>query len=81
MPEARDPDRTEAGSLELVERRPGLTDGVVDGADDEALVVAPAAAGERQRREAERERTENSALARTTMGPGRVACTNVTVSL
>lgn len=78
LPEARDPDRAEAGFLELVERRPWMANGVVDCADEEGLVVA-AATGERQRGEGER--TENGVLARTTTTPGRVACTNVTESL
>jgi len=78
LPEARDPDRPEADLLELLERRPLVADGIVDGADEERLIVA-AATGEGQRREGER--TGNSVLARTTTTPGRVACTNVTESL
>jgi len=78
LPEARDPNRTEPRLLQLLERRPLVADGIVDGTDEERLVVA-AAAGERQRREGER--TGNSVLARTTTTPGRVACTNVTESL
>ena len=78
LPEARDPNRTEPRLLQLVERRPLVADGIVDGADEERLVVA-AAPGERQRREGER--TGKSVLARTTTTPGRVACTNVTESL
>ena len=79
LPEARDPDRPEAGILELLECRPGVADPVVDRADEEGLVLVAAAAAERQRGEAER--TENSVLPRTTTGPGRVACTNVIESL
>ena len=57
--------------MELLEGRPGVPDGVVDRADEEGLVVAAAATGERQCREDER--TGNSALARTTTTPGCVA--------
>ena len=65
--------------MELFEGRPGVPDGVVDGADEKGLVFAAAATGERQCREGER--TGNSELARTTTTPGCVACTNVTESL
>jgi hypothetical protein len=72
LPETRDPDRAEAGLLELVKRRPGVADGIVDRADEVRLVVAAASAtGEDQCREGER--TGNSALARTTTTPGCVA--------
>ena len=80
LPEAGDPDRAEAGVLELLEGRPGVPDGVVDCADEEGLfAAAAAAAGEDQC--PEEERTGNSALARTTTTPGCVAWTNVTESL
>ncbi len=82
LPEARDPDGTEAGLFELAERRTGMADGVVDRADEERRVLAsaaPAAGGDCQRRKGER--TANSALERTTTIPGRVAWTNVTESL
>ena len=78
LPEAGDPDGAEAGVLELLKRRPGVPDRVVDRADEKGLVGA-AATGEGQCREGER--TGNSALARTTTTPGCVACTNVTESL
>ena len=79
LPVARDPDRTEARVAQLLERRARVADGVVDGADEERLVVA-AAAGERQRREGESERSANGLLARTTGLAGRVACTKETES-
>jgi hypothetical protein len=72
LPEARDPNRPEAGILQLLERRARVPDRIVDGADEEGLVVA-AAASEDQR--GERERTAKGTLVRTTTGPGRVACT------
>jgi hypothetical protein len=68
-----------------------MADAVVDRADEErwrlpllglrraVSGVVAAAACERQRRDGER--TANSTLPRTTTGPGRVACTNVTESL
>ena len=89
LPEAGDPDRAEARVAQLVERRSGLADEVVDRADDEGRTrlgrlrlrrgrgIVAAAAGERQRRE--EERTVNGTLERTTALPGRVACTKETV--
>lgn len=79
MPLARDPDGAEARLLELAERRPGVADGVVDGADEEprfvgrlrVVRVVAAAGGERQRRKDDR--TANGTLLRTTTAPGRVA--------
>ena len=86
------PTAPESRVAQLLERGPLVPDGVVDRADEERrlgvcgrllgavgrLVVA-AAAREGQRRDGER--TANSALPRTTTGPGRVACTKVTESL
>jgi len=77
LPEARDPNRPEPRLLQLRQRGPLVADGVVDGADEERLVVA-AAAGERQR--GERERTAKGTLVRTTGLPGLVAWTNETES-
>ena len=80
LPAARDPDRTEAGLLQLLEGRALVSDGVVYGSNQKRGAIRAVASAPAKERGGEEERTTYGVLKRSTGRPGSAASTNETTS-
>ena len=80
LPEARDPDRAEAGLLQLLEGRALVPRGVVYGSNQKRGAISVAASAAGQERGGEEARAKNGVLTRSTGRPGRASSRNETES-
>ena len=76
LPEARDPDRPEAGLLQLLEGRALVPDRVVYGSNQKRGAISVVASAAGKERGGEETRTTYGVLTRSTGRPGRAASTN-----
>ena len=75
LPEARDPDGTEAGLLQLAEGGALVPDRVVYGSNQKRGAITVVATASGKESGGEEERSTNGALTRSTGRPGRAAST------
>jgi hypothetical protein len=80
LPEARDPDRSEAGVLQLAEGGAFVPDDVVYCSNQKRGAIRAAASASGKGRGGDETRTKNGVLTRSTGRPGSAASTNETTS-